>query len=58
MFGWLVLLMASVVLAEEVDPAVGGATAGLTVISLACTHYAHCPLHRLLHRPPASAAAA
>ena len=58
MFGWFVLLMASVILAEEVHPAVGAVTAGLTVISLACTRYAHCPLHRLVPRPPASAAAA
>jgi uncharacterized protein len=62
MFGWFVLLMASVILAEEVDPAVGAATTGLIVlgagISLACTRYGHCPLHRLIHRPPASAAAA
>ena len=61
MFGWFVLLMASVILAEEVNPAVGAAAAGLTVMPracLACTRYAHCPLRRLVHRPPASAAAA
>ena len=28
LFGWFVLLMASVMLAEEVDPAVGAAAAG------------------------------
>lgn len=58
MFGWFVLLMASLILAEEVHPAVGAVTAGLTVISLACTRYPQCPLHRLVPRPPASAAAA
>ena len=30
MFGWFVLLMASVILAQEVHPAVGAAAAGLT----------------------------
>ena len=51
MFGWFVLLMASVILAEEVNPAVGAAAAGLTVISAGCrrcTRYAHCPLRRLV----------
>lgn len=60
LFGWFVLLMASVILAHEVHPAVGAAAAGLTLIaagmSVACTQYAHCPLRRLLHPPPASAA--
>ena len=62
MFGWFVLLMASVILAEEVHPAVGAATAGLTVmaagISLACTRYGHCPLRRLTGHPTSGAAAA
>lgn len=61
-FGWFVLLMASVILAEEVDPRVGALTAGLTVtaaaLAFACARYARCPLHRLLHRQPASTAAA
>lgn len=50
-FGWLVLLMASLVLAEEVHPAVGAGAAAITLAaaatSLACNHYSHCPLHRL-----------
>jgi hypothetical protein len=62
MFGWFVLLMASVILAEEVNTKVGATAASLTVmaagISFACTRYAHCPLHRLVHRQRASAAAA
>ena len=60
LFGWFVLLMASVILAQEVNPAVGAAAAGLTVIaagmSIACTRYAHCPLRRLIaHAQPAAA---
>ena len=62
MFGWFVLLMASVILVQEVNPTVGAAVACLTLVaagmSFACTRYAHCPLRRLVHRPPASAAAA
>lgn len=50
-FGWLVLLMASLVLAEEVHPAVGALAAALTLgaaaATLACNRYAHCPLRRL-----------
>jgi uncharacterized membrane protein YfcA len=61
MFGWFVLLMASVILAQEVNPAIGAAAAGLTVIaagmSIACTRYAHRPLHRRVRRPGVSAAA-
>jgi uncharacterized protein len=30
-FGWFVLAMASVILAEEIDPAVGIVTAALTI---------------------------
>ena len=59
MFGWFVLLMASVILAQEVNPALGAATAGLTLVaagmSLACNKYAHCPLRRLVHRHSAAA---
>jgi uncharacterized membrane protein YfcA len=51
-FGWFVLLMASVILTREVDPAVGAAAGALTLLaaamSLACTRYAHCPLRRIL----------
>ena len=59
MFGWFVLLMASVILAQEVNPAVGAVAAGLTLgaagMSFACTRYAHCPLRQLIQRPPTSA---
>lgn len=52
LFGWFVLLMASVMLAAEVSPVIGSATAGFTLIaagmSIACTRYARCPLRRLL----------
>jgi uncharacterized membrane protein YfcA len=52
LFGWFVLMMASVILAQEVDPRVGATVAGLTVIAaamtFACTRYAHCPLHRMI----------
>lgn len=51
-FGWFVLLMASVILAREVDPAVGAAAGTLTLaawgLSIACNRYAHCPMHRIL----------
>jgi len=61
-FGWFVLLMASVILAEEVNPELGAAAAGLTAmaagISFACTRYAHCPLRRLAGRHSASASTA
>jgi hypothetical protein len=44
-------LMASLVLAAEVHPAVGATAAGLTLsaatAALACSRYAHCPLRRL-----------
>lgn len=53
LFGWFVLLMAAVMLAEEVHPLVGATTAGLTLLaagmSFACTRYAHCPLRRVFH---------
>jgi hypothetical protein len=52
LFGWFVLLMASVILAEETIPAVGVAAAGLTVIAagvyVTCRRTAHCPLRRLI----------
>ena len=54
LFGWFVLLMASVMLAEEVHPAVGATAAGLTLlaagVSFACARYPHCPLRRLASR--------
>ena len=62
LFGWFVLLMASVILAQEVHPAIGAVTAGLTVLaagmSFACTRYANWPLRRVVGRPKVSAAAA
>ncbi|MCB0946638.1 MAG: sulfite exporter TauE/SafE family protein, partial [Mycobacterium sp.] len=51
-FGWFVLVMASVVLGEEIDPRVGIALAALTAaaagMSFACAHWGHCPLRRVL----------
>lgn len=59
-FGWFVLLMASVILAEELHPAVGLTTAGLTVVAaalwLGCRTDAYCPIRALLHRTPAATA--
>ena len=50
-FGWFVLAMSSVILAQEIHPAVGIAAAALTAVAglltLACARYAHCPLRRL-----------
>jgi uncharacterized membrane protein YfcA len=50
-FGWFVLAMSSVILAEEIHPIVGIAAATLTAIAaamaFACSRYAHCPLRRL-----------
>lgn len=61
-FGWFVLAMSSVILAQEIHPSVGIATAALTAIAAAitfvCTRYAHCPLRRLNTRPRADVAAA
>jgi uncharacterized membrane protein YfcA len=52
-FGWLVLAMASLVLAEEVHPVVGALSAALTcgaaMAMFACSRYAHCPLRRFAH---------
>jgi uncharacterized membrane protein YfcA len=60
-FGWFVLVMSSVILAQEVHPAVGIAAAVLTVlvggITFACTRYAYCPIRRVLGRHGAAAAA-
>lgn len=61
-FGWFVLIMASLILAEEVNREVGAAAAGLTIVAagmaFACKRYAHCPWRRLVRRQPASASAA
>ncbi len=52
LLGWFVLLMASVILAQETTPAVGVAAAGLTVVAagvyVTCRRTAHCPLRRLV----------
>ncbi len=60
LFGWFVLFMASLILAQEISPGVGAAAAGLTLaaagMSVACTRYAHCPLRRFgTHRRSAAA---
>ncbi|BBZ78898.1 UPF0721 transmembrane protein [Mycolicibacterium anyangense] len=51
-FGWFVLAMASVILGEEIHPAVGLVCAALTLVAaavmFACTHYAACPLRRII----------
>lgn len=50
-FGWFVLVMSSVILAQEIHLSVGIAAAALTALAggmtLACARYAHCPLRRL-----------
>jgi uncharacterized membrane protein YfcA len=60
-FGWFVLIMSSVILAQEIHPSIGIAAAGLTLAAAgatyACTRSTHCPLQRLGSREPASAAA-
>jgi hypothetical protein len=60
-FGWFVLAMSSVILAQEVHPAVGITAAGLTALAagmtFACTRYAHCPLRRMASRHGVAAAA-
>jgi uncharacterized membrane protein YfcA len=61
LFGWFVLLMASVILAQETTPAVGVAAAGLTVVaagvSVICRRTTHCPLRRLMAQMQPAAAA-
>lgn len=51
-FGWFVLTMSSVILAQEIHPGVGIAAAALTAVAAAmtyaCTRFAHCPLRRLI----------
>jgi uncharacterized membrane protein YfcA len=52
LFGWFVLLMASVILAQETTPTVGVAAAGLTAIAagvyVTCRRTTHCPLRGLI----------
>ena len=59
-FGWFVLAMSSVILAQEVHPALGVAAGVATVVAggvtVACSRYAHCPLRRLSTRMGAAAA--
>lgn len=53
LFGWFVLLMASVILAEEASPAIGATVAALTLVGagcVACTRTTHCPVRRLVAR--------
>lgn len=61
-FGWFVLAMSSVILAQEIHPIVGIATAALTAVvaamTFACTRYAHCPLRRLIGVSASGTAAA
>ncbi|MGW4100156.1 sulfite exporter TauE/SafE family protein [Mycobacterium sp. NPDC004974] len=56
-FGWFVLLMASLILGQEVHPVVGLTAAGLTVLAglgnLTCARLGWCPL-RWLFGPPAT----
>jgi uncharacterized membrane protein YfcA len=60
-FGWFVLIMASVVLGQEVHPITGYLGAGLTVLAalmtFACNHIPACPLRGLTTRPRAAAGA-
>ncbi len=59
-FGWFVLAMSSVILAQEIHPSVGIAAAALTALAatatFVCTRYARCPLRRLVGHTPAAAA--
>jgi uncharacterized membrane protein YfcA len=60
-FGWFVLAMSSVILAQEVHPSVGVAAGVATVIAgaatLVCSRYARCPLRRFLLRSSVTPAA-
>ena len=51
-FGWFVLAMSSVILAQEIHPGVGIGAAALTAVAglmtLACSRLAHCPLRRIV----------
>lgn len=58
-FGWFVLAMSSVILAQEIHLAVGVAAAALTAVAgamyLACTRAGFCPLRQLFLRRHATA---
>lgn len=60
-FGWFVLVMASVILGEEVHPAVGFAGAATTLVAaavmFACSRVASCPLRRIVGQSTRTAAA-
>jgi hypothetical protein len=60
-FGWFILAMSSVIIAQEVHPAAGIAAAVLTMlaaaITFACSRYARCPLRRLNGRQAVAVAA-
>ena len=60
LFGWFVLLMASVILAQETTPALGAASAALTMagvcVYVTCSRTTYCPLPRIIaHMKPAAA---
>ncbi|TGD89951.1 sulfite exporter TauE/SafE family protein [Mycolicibacterium sp. CH28] len=61
-FGWFVLVMASVILGEEIDPVLGYVGAALTALAagmtFACSRIAACPLRRVTAPPAATARAA
>jgi uncharacterized protein len=58
-FGWFVLLMASVILAEETNPGIGAAAAALTLagagLYFTCSRTTHCPVRGLIARPQVDA---
>lgn len=60
-FGWFVLAMSSVILAQEIHLAAGLGAAALTatagVMYLVCSRGGSCPLRRLFNAPPLRAAA-
>ncbi|GAY17880.1 sulfite exporter TauE/SafE family protein [Mycobacterium sp. shizuoka-1] len=57
-FGWFVLVMASVILGEELSPVIGYTGVGLTALAFAmafaCNHIAACPLRSLTARASAA----
>jgi uncharacterized protein len=61
-FGWFVLAMSSVILAQEIHVSVGVAAAALSAIAgamyVACSRYGHCPLRHLAVRRQTAAGAA